>query len=157
MHLQRSVHAKSQGDLWSGGNCSRLNAVVKADQMVHFEAEYRALSNAESINPKFTMAPVYPFMDNGVIRVGGRLAHGYSMTDDQWFPLLVSHSTEANWLHLQSTMPTNDSTATVSEMKRQECPQERRKRQRASIQCHVLPLQFRANAAAQGRLALQSH
>ena len=115
-----------------------LKALVKTDQMVHFEAEYRALSKSESINRKSTIVPVYPFMDNGVIRVGGRLAHGYSMTDDQ--------------------MPTNDPTATVSEMKLQEwVPQERRKRQRVSIQCHVLLLQFRANAAAQRSLALQSH
>ena len=68
-----------------------LHAVVKADQMVHFEAEYRALANGESINPKNSIAPLYPFMDNGVIRVGGRLAHGYSMTDNQRFPLLMSH------------------------------------------------------------------
>ena len=68
-----------------------LLAVVKAEQMVHFEAEFRALSNGKSINPKSSIAPLYPFMDNGVIRVGGRLAHGCSMTDDQRFPLLVSH------------------------------------------------------------------
>ena len=43
-----------------------LHAVVKADQMVHFEAEYRALANGESINPKSSIAPLYPFMDNGV-------------------------------------------------------------------------------------------
>ena len=60
-----------------------LYAVVKADQKVHFEAEFRALSNGEPINPKSSIAPLYPFMDNGVIKVGGRLAHGYSMTDDQ--------------------------------------------------------------------------
>ena len=35
-----------------------LHAVVKADQMVHFEAEYRALTNGESINPKNSIAPV---------------------------------------------------------------------------------------------------
>ena len=66
-----------------------LYAVVKADQMVHFEAEFKALSNGESINPKSSIAPLYPFIDNGIIKVGGRLAHGYSMTDDQRFPLLV--------------------------------------------------------------------
>ena len=42
-----------------------LLAVVKADQMVHFEAEFRALSNCESINPKSSIAPLCPFMDNG--------------------------------------------------------------------------------------------
>ena len=44
-----------------------LHAVVKADQMVHFESEYRAFSNGKSINPKSAKAPLYPFMDNGVI------------------------------------------------------------------------------------------
>ena len=99
-----------------------LYAVVKADQMVHFEAEFKALSNGESINPKSSIAPLYPFMDNGIIRVGGRLAHGYSMTDDQRFPLLVSHRSKL------ATLAINDAhkrtlhggpTATVAEMRRQ--------------------------------------
>ena len=95
-----------------------LLAVVKADQMVHFEAEIRALSNGESINRKNSIASLYPFMDNGVIRVGGGLAHGYSMTDDQRFPLLVSHRSKL------ATLAINDAhlrtlhggpTATVAE------------------------------------------
>ena len=103
-----------------------LYAVVKADQMVHqmlhFEAEFKALSNGESINQKSSIAPLYPFMDNGVIMVGGRLAHGYSMTDDQRFPLLVSHRSKL------ATLAINDAhkrtlhggpTATVAEMRRQ--------------------------------------
>ena len=61
-------------------------------------------------------------MDNGIIRVGGRLAHGYSMTDDQRFPLLVSHRSKL------ATLAINDAhkrtlhggpTATVAEMRRQ--------------------------------------
>ena len=97
-----------------------LLAVVKADQIVHFEAEFGALSNGNSINPKNSIAPLYPFMDNGVIRVGGRLAHGYSMTDDQRFPLLVSHRSKL------ATLASNDAhlrilhggpTATVAELR----------------------------------------
>ena len=96
-----------------------LLAVVRADQMVHFEAEFRALSNDESINPKSSKAPLYPFMDNGVIRVGGRLAHGYSMTDDQRFP---SHRSKLatlaiNDAHLRTLH--GGSTATVAELRRQ--------------------------------------
>ena len=99
-----------------------LHAVVKAVQMVHFEAEYRALTNGESINPKSSIAPLYPFMDNGIIRVGGRLTHGYSLTDHQRFPLLVSHRNKL------ATLAINDAhmrtlhggpTATVAEMRRQ--------------------------------------
>ena len=61
-------------------------------------------------------------MDSGIIRVGGRLAHGYSMTDDQRFPLLVSHRSKL------ATLAINDAhkrtlhggpTATVAEMRRQ--------------------------------------
>ena len=99
-----------------------LYAVVKADQMVYFEAEINSLSNVDSINPKSSIAPLYPFMDNSVIRVGGRLAHGYSMTDDQRFPLLVSHRSKL------ATLAINDAhkrtlhggpTGTVAEMRRQ--------------------------------------
>ena len=96
-----------------------LLAVVKADQMVHFEAEFRALSNGESINAKSSIVPLYPFMDNGVIRVGGRLAHGYSVTEDQRFPLIVSHrsklaSLAINDAHLRTLH--GGPTATVAEL-----------------------------------------
>ena len=99
-----------------------LYAVVKADQMVHFEAEFKALSNGESFNPKSSIAPLYPFMDNDVIRVGGRLVHGYSMADDQRFPLLVSRRNKL------ATLAINDAnkrtfhggpTVTVAEMRHQ--------------------------------------
>ena len=94
-----------------------LYAVVKADQMVHFEAEFRVLSNGKSINPKNTIAPLYPFMDNG-----GRLAHGYSMVDDQRFPLLVSHRSNLATLAINGAhKPTlhGGPTATVAGMRRQ--------------------------------------
>ena len=99
-----------------------LYAEVKTDQMVHFEAEFKALSNGESINPKSSIAPLYPFMDNGVIRVGGSFAEGYSRTDDQRFPLLVSHRSKL------ATLAINDAhkrtlhggpTVTVAETRRQ--------------------------------------
>ena len=99
-----------------------LLAVVKADQMVHFEAEFRALTNGQSINPKSSIAPLYPFMDNGVIRVGGRLAHGYSMTDDQRFPLLVEHRSKLATLAINDAHLRNlhgGPTATVAELRRQ--------------------------------------
>ena len=100
-----------------------LHAVVKADQMVHFKAEYRALSNGESINPKSSIAPLYQFMDDGVIRVGGRFPHGYLMTDDQRFPLLVSHRSilatlAINDAHMR-TLHGGPAAATVAEMRRQ--------------------------------------
>ena len=104
-----------------------LLAVVKADQMVHFEAEFKALSNGESINSiksnrKSSITPLYPFMDNGIIRVGGRLAHGYSMTDDQRFPLLVSHRSKLATLAINDAhkrTPHGGPTAPVAEMRRQ--------------------------------------
>ena len=52
-----------------------LYAVVKADQKVHFDAEFRALSNGEPVNAKSSITPFYPFLDN-VIKVGGRLLTG---------------------------------------------------------------------------------
>ena len=122
-----------------------LYAVVKADQMVHFEAEFKALSNGESITPKSSIAPLYPFMDNGVIRVGGRLAHGYSMTDDQLFPLLVSHRSKV------ATLAINDAhkrtlhggpTATVAEMRRQIWVTQALKKPSACIQKCVTCFRF---------------
>ena len=99
-----------------------LYAVVKAGQMVHFEAEFNALSNGESINPKSSIAALYPFMDNGVIRVGCRLAHGYSVTDDQRFPLLVSHRSKLAILAINDAHKRTlhgGPTATVAGMRRQ--------------------------------------
>ena len=99
-----------------------LYAVVKADQKVHFDAEFKALSNGEPVNWKSSIAPLYPFMDNGVIKVGGRLAQGYSMSDEQRYPMLLSHKSKL------ATLAINDApertlhsgpTATVAELRRQ--------------------------------------
>ena len=115
MHLQSSVQERPRGRLWSGGNCSRL--------VCGGQAEFKALSNGEFINPKSSIAPLYSLKDNGVIRVGDRLAHGYLMTDDQRFPLLVSQRSKL------ATLAINDAAlkrtlgdgpkATVAEMRRQ--------------------------------------
>ena len=96
------------------------DAVVKTHQMVHVGAQYLALSNGESINPKRSIAPA--FMDNGVIRVGGRMAHDYSMTDDLQFPLLVSHRSKLATLAIKDAHKRTlhgGPTVTVAEMTRQ--------------------------------------
>ena len=132
-----------------------LLAVVKADQIVHFEAEFQAFSNGESINPKNSIAPLYPFLDNGVIRVGGRLAHRYSMTDNQRFLLLVSHRSKLatlaiNDAHLRTLHGDSHSnsgrieTANLGHSGNEESVRMHQK------VCRLLPLRFRANAAAHG-------
>ena len=77
-------------------------------------------------------------MDNGVIRVGGRLAHGYSTADDRRFPLLVSHRSKL------ATLGINDAhkrtlhggpTATVAEMRRQIWVTQAMKKASACITC----------------------
>ena len=129
-----------------------LCAVVKADQMVHFEAEFKALSNGESINPKSSIAPLYPFMDNGVITVDGRLAHGYSMTDDQLFPLLVSHRSKKAYTCNQRCPQTNPSWWSNSNSGRDETSNLGHSGIDEAVSVyqkvrHVLPLQLMANFA----------
>ena len=137
-----------------------LHAVVKADQMVHFEAEYRALANGESIDPKSSIAPLYPFMDNGVIRVGGRsrvlndwrsavpftgvTSEQTGHTCNQWCP----QTNPAWWSHSNSG---RDETSNLGHSGYEEG---------VSVHqevCHVLPLQLRANTATHGWPAFQSH
>ena len=67
-----------------------LHAVIKADQMVHFEVEYRALSNGESINPKTPKAPSTHSWTTASSGSAVDFLHVYPMTDNQRFPLLVS-------------------------------------------------------------------
>ena len=129
-----------------------LLSMVKADQMMHFEAGSRALSNGESINPKSSIVPLYPYMDNGVIRVGGRLAHGYSMTDDQRFPLLVSHRRKLGTLaindaHLRTLH--GGPTATVAELRRQIWVTQAMKKAAACIKKCVTCLRFNSRPTQQ--------
>ena len=85
--------------------------------------------------PMNSIAALYPFRDNGVIRIGGRLAHGYSMTDDQRFLLLVSHRSKLathamSDAHKQTLH--GGLTATVAEMRRRMWVTQARRRQSAS-------------------------
>ena len=158
VHLQSSIQEDLKTIFGREEMALALYAVVKTDQMVHFEAEFKALSNGESINPKSSIAPLYPFMDNGIIRVGGRLAHGYSMTDDQWFPLLVSHRRKL--ATLAKTMPTNEPFMVVPQQQWQKWDVQsgslriRRKRQLASRSVLRASDSLRSNA---GWLAFESH
>ena len=91
-------------------------------------------------------------MDNVIIRVGGRLAHGYSMTDDQRFPLLVSHRSK------MVTLAINDAhkrtlhggpTATVAEMRRQICVTQAMKKASACIKKCVTSFRFNSGPTQQ--------
>ena len=73
--LQSSVRGRSQGDLWSGVKACSSHVVVEIDKMEHFEIEFLALSDGESIKPKNCIAPFYLFIDKGAIKVAGILAH----------------------------------------------------------------------------------
>ena len=97
-------------------------AVVKADQMLHFKAKYRAQSNGESFKPKSSIVPLYPIMDNSMIRVGGRLARGNSIIDDKRCPILVSHRSKLATLAINGAHKETlhgGPTAAMAEMRRQ--------------------------------------
>ena len=132
-----------------------LHAVVKADQMVHFEAEYRALTNGESINPKSSIAPLYPFMDNGIIRVGGRLAHAYSMTVRSAVSFNGVTPKQTGYTCNQRCPQANPSWWSHSNSGRNETANLGDSGNEEGVSVHqevryVLPLQLRANAAAHG-------
>ena len=91
-------------------------------------------------------------MDNSVIRVGGRLAHGYSMTDDQRFPLLVSHRSKLatlafNDAHLRTLH--GGPTAIVAELRRQIWVTQAMKKASACIKKCVICFRFNSRPTQQ--------
>ena len=91
-------------------------------------------------------------MVNGVIRVGGRLAHGYSMTDDQRFPLLESHRSKLATLAINDAqVPTlhGGPTATVAELRRQIWVTQEMKKASAGIKKCVTCFRFNSGPTQQ--------
>ena len=91
MHLQGSIQERSQSDLWSGGNGSRLTCGGQDRSNGPLRSRLSSPIKWRVHQPEELNTTLFPIVDNGFIRVGGRLAHRYSMTDNQRFPLLVSH------------------------------------------------------------------
>jgi hypothetical protein len=76
-----------------------LDLVVRQDQQEHFADELKALKGGRQLSAKNQLLGLYPFIEEGIIKVGGRLALGEYLSEGQRYPVILArHSLLAKLL-----------------------------------------------------------
>ena len=74
------------------------NLFIQREQQLYLADEIIALNAGKELHRSSKLFDLYPFMDEGIMRVGGRLAASNSLSDDQKFPIIVPHDSPLGWL-----------------------------------------------------------
>ena len=77
-----------------------MDILVKLAQRESFPEEIRDLSKSSSVNPKSKLLSLTPFLDQGLIRVGGRLKHS-SFSFGKKHPIILSSKHHLTYLILK--------------------------------------------------------
>ena len=63
---------------------------LQREQQFYFKEEIATLLSGKELHRSNKLYELYPFMDNGLLKVGGRLAASNSLSDQQKYPIIVS-------------------------------------------------------------------
>ena len=83
---------KTQGPLSEDERNAALHTVIKLVQIEAFPEEIPALTHNENVSLKSKLLRLNPFLDQDVIKVGGRLNNA-NMNDSQKHPIILQHVT----------------------------------------------------------------
>ena len=88
-HNTKSINAeKLSGNLSSAEKDAALNCILKLTQTTAFSKEIETLSKNQEIDRKSKIMSLNPFLDQGILKVGGRLAHS-DLIYEQKHPILL--------------------------------------------------------------------
>ena len=62
--------------------------LIRQEQMKRYSEEIRSLEIAQQVKPKSQICKLYPFLDNGILCVGGRLVHA-KLPEESKFQRLI--------------------------------------------------------------------
>ena len=98
--------------------------LVKLDQRFHFFEEINNLDVRKQVSSKSPIVHLYPFLDKDdqILKVGGRLAQSNILSEQQKFPIILSHNSHlANLIIKKSHVDTlhGGPTATVGQSRQQ--------------------------------------
>ena len=66
-----------------------VNFICAQEQQVHFASEIKCLVSKKPLPGNSRLLPLYPWLEDGLLKVGGRLAHGDLVSDDMKFPIIL--------------------------------------------------------------------
>ena len=71
---------------------------IQREQQMYLGEEVRLLQQGKELHKSSSLHKLYPFMDEGTMKVGGRLAASASISDDQKYPSIVPGKSRLAWL-----------------------------------------------------------
>lgn len=78
-----------------------IEVLIRSVQKEHFPNEYINLQNNKAINLKSKILSLNPFIENGLLRVGGRIRHSNESYDKK-FPIILPKNNKLTYLILQN-------------------------------------------------------
>ena len=76
--------------------------LIRQEQMKRYSEEIRTLEIAQQVKPKSQICKLYPFLDNGILCVGGRLVHAKLPEESKFQRLIPQDSHLARLIVLNS-------------------------------------------------------
>ena len=75
-----------------------IGFLVKFDQELHFTKELELLRAEKQMPKDNRLSSLYPFLDDGVIKVGGRLAFGEYLPESARYPIILTKNSKLTTL-----------------------------------------------------------
>ena len=66
------------------------NVFIKREQLIHLTDELLTLEQGKELHKSHKIHDLYPFVEDGMMKVGGRLAASNSLTDQQKYPVIIA-------------------------------------------------------------------
>jgi hypothetical protein len=83
--LRKKVHGLKAPELRE----KALRFLVREEQFKHYEVEIKALQSGKQVSTTSSILSLYPFLDGGVLKVGGRLAAGEHLSENIRYPMIL--------------------------------------------------------------------
>ena len=83
------LHSNSRNK--GGGRLDRLvlEDIVRWEQGLHFEEEIACLQNERPLPRKSPLLQLHPFIEDGILKVGGRIRNSWTSAETKRFPILI--------------------------------------------------------------------
>ena len=80
-----------------------MRVLCQSEQASFYSKEIKALKTGKNLSTQSNLLPLYPFFDDGFLKVGGRLQQSVQLSDNQKFPVILPKESHLSYLIVKST------------------------------------------------------
>ena len=98
-----------------------LEDIVRLEQGLHFEEEIACLQNERPLPRKISLSQLHPFIEDGILKVGGKIRNSWTTAETKHFPILIPKESPLSRpmiAHVHLKMLHAGANATLAEIRR---------------------------------------